>query len=639
VQTHFATQYYVVTEEQIRQQHPLDLQSALRDVPGVMFQSKNLVGSQTSHSLYIRGRGSSHPGADFAIEFDGVPRYGALFGQVLGDGIAVSTIRGIDVYKSPQPSQFGSGYASVAILPKYMAVEGREAVINASAGSYGTVDENAATGVRKGPFDIYMAQSWTRTDGHREHSAATQQRYYANAGYRLGDAWSVRLLLNRVDATTDAPMPAITPSATNGVSYPQAERFETGTTFATLTLSNQHEKLAGYLKGYWNSTDFDLLQELTNGARYGGNTGGLKSRQQIGLYGVRGRETFHPWQGGELLFGTDLDMTNLKNTERTYTGLATRGINGGLATRVWDFPDRRIVAPYVGANLMLGSADGFHVIPSAGLRYYSHDRFRDKSAPQAGIVVGHGLTDLHVSYARGVIYPTPVVLMSFVLENAPVADASSYWDDLRPEVVDHYEAGLLHRWPGKGSFGATVFRDEGKDRFQAYMGGTIPLALNDPIGHYEIRGLELTGSATPLKTLEFFAGATWLQAEATGQNRVERDHLPYTPGFQLQAGARWSFLTHYRLFVDMQHLANLYQGTVWRSNTLNISDPGAANKLHDITLVNARLAYCFDYAPLHMQASEVFVSVDNIFDQNYAYAKGYPMPGTTFLAGVRLAFR
>lgn len=57
VTTRYGTQYNIVTQEQIKEQNGPDFQSALRDVPGVMFQSKNLMGSQTSHSLYIRGRG------------------------------------------------------------------------------------------------------------------------------------------------------------------------------------------------------------------------------------------------------------------------------------------------------------------------------------------------------------------------------------------------------------------------------------------------------------------------------------------------------------------------------------------------------------------------------------------------------
>jgi len=638
VDTPYGTQYNVVTEEQIKEQGSYDLPSTLRDVPGVMFQSKNLLGSQTSHSLYIRGRGASHPSSDIIIQFDGVPRFGALFGQVLGDGIAVSTIGGMEVYKSPQPSQFGSGYAMVNILPKYMKNEGQEALLNFRGGSYDTFDESLSAGIKKGPFDIYASQSWQDTDGHRPGSAANQNNYYANAGYQINKEWSVRFLINSVDSKTYAPMPDTVPTATNGVSWPGAERYDTETFFATFTLNNEHERSSGYLKGYWNDTTFDLLQELNNGVRYGGGTGGLWSRQEVGLYGVRGKETFHLWPGGEILFGADLDMTRLKNTERTYTGLAGPGINGGRAERVWDFPDTRLFSPYLAINQMFGHPEGFHITPSAGIRYFDHNEFRNKSAGQGGIVMGYGHTNLNINYSRGVNYPTPVVLMNMVLTNAPVNDPSQYWRNIKPEVVDHYEAGITHTWPDRGSLGATVFRDQGKDRFQAYMFGPIPLQFNDPIGRYEIRGLELTGTAIPVKDLEFFAGATWLQAEAKGGNGVESDKMPYTPGFQLQAGAKLTFLKNYRLFADMQHLRDLYQGTFVRSGTFDTPQITSKDKLNDITLFNARVSYRFDYRPLRLGDSEISLAINNIFNQHYEYARGYPMPGTTIFGGVSFRF-
>lgn len=44
----------------MKEQNVYDFQPTLRNVPGVMFRSWNLMGTQTSHSLYIRARGSSH---------------------------------------------------------------------------------------------------------------------------------------------------------------------------------------------------------------------------------------------------------------------------------------------------------------------------------------------------------------------------------------------------------------------------------------------------------------------------------------------------------------------------------------------------------------------------------------------------
>ncbi|OIP93984.1 MAG: hypothetical protein AUK26_00820 [Syntrophaceae bacterium CG2_30_58_14] len=638
IDTRYGTQYNLVTEEQIKQQNAYDFQSTLRNVPGVMFQSKNLMGSQTSHSLYIRGRGASHPSSDFAVQFDGVPRYGALFGQVLGDGIAISTIGGIEVFKSPQPSQFGNGYAAVNVLPKYLKEEGQEVLLDFSGGSYGTFSQSLSGGVKKGPYDFYVSQSWASTDGHVDHSRAQQQSYYANLGYQINKEWNIRFLANQVNSQTLAPMPNVTPTATNGVSWPGAERYDTETFLTTLTLNHQYEKFSGYLKAYRNDTDFDLLQELTNGKRYAGGTDGLWSRQEISLYGIRGKEKLHLWSGGEILFGADLDMTELKNTQRTVSGLAVAGINGGRAERVWDFPDTTLFSPYLAVSQMVGRSEDFHIIPSAGFRYFKHNEFEDKSAVQAGLVTGYGNTDLNINYSQGVNYPSPVVLMNFVLTSAPVSNPSQYWSEIKPEVVDHYEVGLTHTWPETASLGATAFYDKGKDRVQAYMFGAIPTQFNDPIGEYEIRGLELTGKVTPVKDLEFTAGATWLEAKAKGSDGIERDRMPYTPGFQFQAGANWKFLERYRLFLDLQHLKDVYAGTSARTATFNYTQLTDANKLSDMTLVNARLSYRFDYRPLHLRDSEVFMAVNNIFDQNYEYAKGYSMPGTTVFAGFSLKY-
>ncbi len=631
--TRYGTQYNLVTEEQIKEQSAYDFQSALRDVPGVMYQSKNLIGSQTSHSLYIRGRGASHPSSDLAVQFDGVPRYGALFGQVFGDSIAVSTIGGIEIFKSPQLSEFGSGYASVNVLPKYLKKEGQEVILDFSGGSHTTFSESLAGGVKKGAFDAYVSESWTSTDGHRDHSRAQQQSYYANTGYQINKEWNIRFLANYVSSQTLAPMPDTQP-----IIWPMAERYDTETFLTTLSLNHEYERISGYLKAYWNETDFELLQELTNGQRYANGSGGLWSRQEISLYGIRAKEKLQLWSGGEILVGVDLDMTELKNTQRTYSGQAVAGINGGRALRVWDFPDTRLLSPYMAISQMVGRPEGFHIIPSAGFRYFNHDEFQDKSAAQAGLVTGYGHTDLNISYSRGVNYPTPVVLMNFVVTGSPVSNPSQYWDDIKPEVVDHYEVSLTHSWPKTASLGATAFYDRGKDRFRAYMGGPIPIQFNDPVGRYKIRGLELTGTLTPIKTLEFFAGATWLKAEATGGDGIERDHMPYTPGFQFQAGVKWTFLENLKLSMDMQHLRDLYDSTSLRG-TFNYSQLSASNKLDDITLVNGRISYRFDYKPLRLIGSEIYVAVNNIFNEHYEYAKGYGMPGTAVFAGFTMKLK
>jgi vitamin B12 transporter len=89
----------------------------------------------------------------------------------------------------------------------------------------------------------------------------------------------------------------------------------------------------------------------------------------------------------------------------------------------------------------------------------------------------------------------------------------------------------------------------------------------------------------------------------------------------------------------MQHMRNLYQGTAARTGTFNILQLTGKDKLGDITLVNARVSYRFDFKSFRMNDSEVFVAINNIFNQDYEYAKGYPMPGRTFFAGFSMKFK
>jgi iron complex outermembrane receptor protein len=240
----------VVSEKQIREQGSLDLLDALRNVPGVMTGKRNMIGTNTGSSLYIRGRGATHPSLDTVSSFDGVPRGGLVYGQSLADGVSVFSAGGVEVYKSPQPSEFGAGYGMVNVQPKYMRREGREFRAGFSAGSYGAMAENAAFGFKSGAFDVYGAQSWVSADGHVDHSAARQQSYYLNLGYALNDFWGLRALVNYASAQTEQPRAAYQ------LKTDVLSRYDTDGLLGTLTLDNHVEKASGFIKLYINDTDF-----------------------------------------------------------------------------------------------------------------------------------------------------------------------------------------------------------------------------------------------------------------------------------------------------------------------------------------------------------------------------------------------
>jgi iron complex outermembrane receptor protein len=629
--TRFATQFNFITEEQIRLQSSLDFYDALRNVPGVTFQKKTILGGQNGASLYIRGRGASHPSPDLNILFDDVPRSGVLYGQTLADGIPVYALGGMEIYKYPQPSRFGSGYGMINFIPKFMTKDGTEYKVGMEGGSYGVFAENLSAGAKKGSFDIYAAQSHLRTDGHVDNSAGKQTSYYLNAGYKINGNWTLRLLGNHVDASTEAPDNPLT----GNKSYPV--RFDTETALGTLTLFNEYKNASGYLKAYYNDTDFYLVGEST-----GGGVGNATSRQSNNLFGLRARESFWLWEGSEVVAGFDLDKMVLENRQDRH--------DGG-PSRVWDFPDVTLFSPYLAVSQMYGVGDGFHAIPSIGLRFYQNDTFENKSASQAGLVLGYSGFSLNFNYARGVNYPSPVVLQAF-LPNASLPEGFDT-KKIKPEVVDHYEAGLTHTWKNIGSLSAAFFHDDGRDRTRAYMYGGAPdeTFFNSHISRYKIMGMELSGNLAPVKDFELFAGAAWLHPKATGDDSVERDRMPYTPNFAFQTGFRWRFLEGFRLSGDYQHLQDIYADTSARTANpgnpaSNFSELTDADKLPNVDVFNLRLDYSFRCGKARIKDGRVFLSVDNLFDAKYAYALEtdgtqsayYYMPGRTFMAGFELKF-
>ena len=628
VVTRFGTQFNVVSEDQIRIQNSLDFYDALRNVPGVMFQKKNIIGGQTGASLYMRGRGAGHPGPDLNILFDDVPRSGVLYGQALADGIPVYALGGMEIYKSPQPARFGSGYGIINFIPKYMTEEGTEIRFGMGGGSYGTFAQHAAAGGKKGIFDIYAAQSFVTTDGHVKNSAAQQYSYYLNTGVQLGDHWSVRLMTNYVDAWTEGPFNPLT-------GQPGTDQFNTTTSLTTLTLSHQYDKASGYLKAYYNDTDFTMTGE--------GGTRGNESTQSNTLFGLRARETFSLWEGNEFVAGFDLDRAELinynfnSNNPRTATN-----------PRTWRFPHQTLFSPSLGISQYLGTEEGFHVVPSAALRYFSNTVFDNAWSWQTGLVLGYAHTDLAFNYSRGVNYPSPVIFQG-MLANRSMPDGFDT-SKIGPEIVDHYEISLTHSWPAIASLSGTLFYDEGKNRLRAFMGGsTFPpdngFIVSSP--SYTIKGMELTGSVTPTESLEFFAGGTWIDASATDDNGQRYNRMPYTPEFAFQAGFRWMFLDGFRLSGDYQHMQGVYAGRAMRTPS-SYTKLTSLDKLPKINVVNLRLDYTFDYEPIHLKEGNIFFAVNNIFDQKYGYAMEvdnatqrnalYEMPGINFMFGVDFKF-
>jgi iron complex outermembrane receptor protein len=610
----------VVSGEQIERQGSEDFSDALRNVPGVIAGQKNLAGTTTGASLYVRGRGYSHPATEVAAYFDGVPRYGLIYGQSMADGIPLSAANSIEVYKSPQPSEFGAGYALVNVEPRYMDKQGWALEGGFSGGSYFTFLENAAFGLRKGRFDIFAAQSWMSSKGHVVHSGARQQSYYLNAGLWINAYWELRLLGNYVDAETEQA-PHAGQSRDDILSS-----YHTNSAFTTATLKNEYDNARGFLKLYFNDTQFRWLDEEPR-------IPGDWSLQSLRAFGAKAREEWTVLERGSLVAGMDLDWMLMTNEDH----------NTSRPSVTTAFPAMILFSPYAGASWLFGDKEKWHITPSAGIRGYVHSLWANQLAGQGGLALGWKALGLNFNYARGLVFPAPAIIQSLLGDSAlyGVADLK----DIEPEKIDHFEGGISVTPKAGKRFSYTLdaayFFDSGRDRI--VVNATVPRNASS-ISWFTLQGLELAGSVDcyPEKlfanAIELFVGSTWYtDLNAAGEDGNRAKKMPFTPVFSLSAGFRWVFLEQFHLAGDLQFLHDFYTGGLGQSPSF--TEPSEENKLKDICLLNLRLGFSLKKEAWRLDDSELFVSLNNVFNYQYEYYTGYIMPGITFMLGARLKFK
>ncbi len=602
----------VVTRKQMEDMNAQDVTSALRRTPGVTISRYNPVGSfggMQGGGIFIRGMGASRPGGELATLYDGVSLNNPIFGHPVLDIISIDPAESIEVHKAPQPEVFGNAHAAINMIPKRMREEGFYTNLSGQYGSYNTFVQTAEHGGRQGGLDYYLGQSFKSSDGQREHSSGQIANYFGRLGYDLTENLNLSWFGDYSDNFAHDP-------GQSGDTLPDGSRRDNGRygTYNQLhivSLDNRFDKASGQVKVHYSR----------GAARWRGeqpsSPGGpaLDTDMDWDTWGVKTREAFTPWKGGEIAAGFDYDSLS--------------GSMNNTSGQEFSRQTFEIYSPHAAVSHTFGGRDGWHLTPSAGLRWYEHNEFGSEASPHAGLVLGYKETELHFGYARSVVYPgLNVAVFSQVIVPPLAAGNPDGWKDLSAEIMDHYEAGLSHTFNSLVKADVTVFWDEGKDRYRMYpRPGTMIPAGFDNIDSYRKYGFESTVTVAPSDDLSLFLGAAYLQTDPYD--------MPFAPDWTVSAGANWRFLKDFRISADALYREHMYTDS-W-ARAVPAANP-KRGKVGDAFLVNAKLSYFFDLPWMHLQQGEVFIAAENLTNETYEYAPGYPMPGTTWMFGASLTF-
>ena len=590
--SNYASQVTIVTDKQIEAINALDLPSALRWVPGVNISRYNLVGSYggaQGGAIFIRGMGSERPGAEIQTLIDGKPIFQGVFTHPLMDLLSVDYAQRIEIYKSAQPVFLGNmSNGAVNIITKRRTTPGFESKLGVSYGSYDTFNSYLQHGGKVDRVDYYLIGSFKSSDGHRDNADGQLQNYFGRIGYELSKEWDASFTAGYSDNWADDPGIEDSPD------LPVTPRFNTREQIYDLTVSNTYPWGTGYVKLYyddgvvrWRQYDSSKKQVFYSNTDW--ITKGLKLEEKL-----------HLWENGEIIAGYDYVRYGGEFEEQRPTG-----------TKQLDDTFFYNSAPYLAVNHTFGKE--LKIIPSAGIRYNESKYFGSDIGWQTGVVMRYRDTEFHAQYANGFNLPGVYVVFNYTAN----FNQGDKWKDLDPEKIKHYEVGVSHVFNNWLSGDITFFWDYGKDRlvFQA------PPPRFENLENYHTRGVEMTFTMKPIKELDVFVGGTFLKSSP--------DDLPYAPKTTLSAGLNYRPLERLQINMDSQYVSSRFVSNP-RYPTAN------PNKVDSYSLLNAKVSYRITQKNSPYQ-STIFLSGENLLDQNYEYLKGYPAPGMTIMAGFNVS--
>ena len=597
----------VITDARIRDLHAADLSSALRNTPGTQITRYAPVGSfngDQGGSIFIRGMGLSRPGSEIKTYIDDVPMYLPQWNHALLDLLPVNGMSDITIYKSPQPQINGNNFASINLNTKTAgAKNGIAGNARVSYGSFNTVIEQVDMTGKKDGLEFALAQGFSKSNGQRANSNAQLANIMGSVGFKIDKNWQIGASGMALNNTSKDP------GNNTQAALSQPASYDTNAQMASVFIKHDHGVAKGTLRFYTNTGNGNLNNDLqANG--YGNNFNAFT------MQGFRFKEEISAWKGGTVLFGVDYDQSYGSVTS---TPLAATNQLGTTTTKT-TLPTYKMTSPYIGISQLIAINDHWALQPSAGIRNYQNNQYQSKNAPYAGLSLISNQVTLFANASKGINYPG--------LEGPALAASamtSAYWNqswkNLSPEEMNHFEVGGKFFIDKKTRVDLSLFQDAISNRYRFTFGDS---GTWTNYGQYTIKGSELGIQREIIPELYVYGGWTYLNNNST-------QNLPYVPqnAFNL---AITGYIYKVRLSLDAQYQSSFYSQTLSR-NTAAAS--GNTTQVDGFTVANMRASYPL---PMLGKKGEIFAVLENIFNQQYAYRTGYPMPGTWGSVGLATSF-
>ena len=417
------------------------------------------------------------------------------------------------------------------------------------------------------------------------------QKYYATLGYK-NKKWDVFASVNHDQ--TDGIRDSTDFKITNGyakIGYTINEHFSAMADFS-IAKFDANDNGPVFKPAFFN---VDILRGKTSFAlmnKFAKSEGALKVYHNFGDHdlsdgfissdrnsGIMLYQTFRLFKGNIFTVGTDLIQ---------YGGKANAGMAKDKLKTVND------VAGYVYTQQAIGT----QLTASAGLRLENHTIFGTEWVPTGGIAYNPtNATTFKATVSKS--FRSPSIMELYLYAPNP---------ELKPERMMNYEISYLQSLLNKKlRFELTGYVADGSNMIEVV--GVPPNAKRQNVGKFNNKGIEVSVNYMPLQNLHLHSNYSFLYQEKI---------TLAAPKQQFNINANYSYKI-WSLFAGLQYIDKLYTSL-------------KPIKTQSYALVNARLSV------MPLKNLSVFVTGNNLLNQQYEINYGYPMPKTNFSAGINLKF-
>lgn len=569
----------VVDRPQIENSYQPSLLPILNEnVPGLFTTSRGVMGYGVSTGaaggFSMRGMSGS---AQMLVLIDGHPQYMGLFGHPIADSYQSMIAERVEVVRGAASVLYGSNAMGgvINIITRKMKQDGIRTDIQVGAGSYGTVQTEASSRLKKDRFNAAVSLSYNRTDGHRDDMGFEQYGGYVKLGYDFSDKWKLHGDVNVTHFNASNPGEISAPIFDNDSHITRG--------MASLMLENNYDTTSGAISIFYNWG----RHEINDGYHAGEPEQDALFNSKDLMMGVSWYQSATFFTGNRLTVGFDYQHFG----GESWNEVIASGEREPGADKT-----QNEVAAYVDMRQDIGP----WVSLDAGLRVDHHSQAGTELVPQGGIALHlPHYSELKAMVSKGFRNPTIREMYMFGPQNP----------ELLPEKMINYELAFSQTLLDGGfRYGANLFYIDGDNLIVVNQVNGRPLNMNT--GAIENWGLELEAAWRLNKKWSIDANYSWVHMEHPVISAPQ--HKLYA-GVHFDSG-RWNVSS------GLQYINGLFT---------SVSEPATTE---DFLLWNIRAGFeLCRYASL-------FVKGENLLAQRYEIMAGYPMPKATFMGGVNVHF-